>query len=64
MPYLKMDQWLAPAESEGIKSLANEFSTMQKIDPSEKEGMLGLVSVDTSPYGTIHHGLISREEWC
>lgn len=50
MPYLKMDQWLSPGESEGIKSLCKRIFDDAKIDPSEKESMLALVSVDTSPY--------------
>ncbi len=50
MPYLKMEQWCSQEEAEGIQRLTSRIFSDAKIDPSEKESMLRLVTSAASLY--------------
>ncbi len=50
MPYLRMEQWCSAEEAEEIRQLCRRIFDDLKINPSEKDGMLALVSLDTSTY--------------
>ncbi len=50
MPYLGMEGWCSASEAEGIENLCRRIFADLKIDPSEKESMMALVFLDTSPY--------------
>jgi pyruvate,orthophosphate dikinase len=50
MPYLKMESWCSPAEAQGIRDLCARVFADLKIQPSEKDSIMALVSADTSRY--------------
>jgi len=50
MPYLKMENWCSPAEAQGIRDLCREIFSDLKINLSEKDSTMALVTLDTSPY--------------
>ncbi len=50
LPYLSMDNWCSPSESQGITDLCRTIFADRKIDPTDNESLAALVSVDTSKY--------------
>ncbi|MDQ7783718.1 MAG: PEP/pyruvate-binding domain-containing protein [Desulfomonilaceae bacterium] len=50
LPYLSMDSWCSPSESEGIRNLCRTIFADGKIDLVHNDGLSALVSVDTSRY--------------
>lgn len=50
MPYLGMESWCSASEAQGIEDLCRRIFADLNIEPSEKESMMALVFLDTSPY--------------
>jgi pyruvate,orthophosphate dikinase len=50
MPYLTMNQWCSPEEADGLKALMKRIFQDHGVDPSNKEGLKSLISVETAKY--------------
>ncbi|MBM3298587.1 MAG: hypothetical protein FJY85_01375, partial [Deltaproteobacteria bacterium] len=50
LPYLAMHSWCTDEEAQGIRELSNRIFSDLNIDPGDKDGMMALVSLDTSVY--------------
>jgi len=50
MPYLKMSEWCTQQEAEGMQSLLTRICEDYHIDRDEKDGLRGMIFVDTSRY--------------
>ncbi len=50
MPYLTMDQWCTAEEAERIMSLCGRIFEDHRVDPSDRQGMMPLIRVNTAQY--------------
>ena len=50
MPYLSLEKWCSPEEARGMADLCGQIFSDFKINPSEKDSMMALVTLDLSPY--------------
>src|SRR5208337_367455 len=50
MPYLTLDKWCSSEESQGIEGLCSRIFADLSIDLADKDGMMALISLDTSVY--------------
>jgi len=50
LPYLSMESWCSPSESQGIQDLCRAIFANGKLEPGDKDSLPALVSVDTSKY--------------
>ena len=50
MPYLTLDKWCSSEESQGINDLCSRIFADLSIDLADKDGMMALISLETSLY--------------